>query len=357
MKNIKRAICVLLCAVVLLSCSCRTPDGPVAQPKTQSKTFYEFFDTECAVFSYLGDTDEFSQNAEFVRGELEMYHKLFNIYYAYSGVTNIYTLNKKAKDAPVAVSDELFSFLLYAKEMHALTEGAVNIAMGSVLSLWHDVREQIDEDPTLAVLPTDEQLREANLHTNIEDLILDGENKTVYYRDPNLKLDVGALAKGYACEKIADAFIERGITSYVLNFGGNIRTIGTKTNGEGWVTGITNPMRGEDPFILRVSLKRISLVTSGDYQRYFVYERVKYHHIIDPKTLYPARYFTSVSILTDDSGLGDALSTALFCMSREDAQLLLDKLADEGKTVDVLWVDTEGNTYMTDGFSAIVYTE
>ena len=354
MKNWKRVLCVLICCVMLALCSCQS--AQVKEPKTQSKTFYEFFDTECAVFSYLGDTEAFEANAGYVRERLQMYHRYFDIYFGYSGLTNVNTL-KKAKDGPVAVSDELFDFLVYAKEMYTLTDGAVNIAMGAVLSLWHDVREQIDEDPTLAVLPTEEELLMASLHTNIDDLILDEENKTVYYRDPDLKLDVGALAKGYACEKIAEELMARGITSYVLNFGGNIRTIGTKVTGAGWVTGITNPKRGEDPFLVRVELKDTSLVTSGDYQRYFVYESVKYHHIIDPDTLYPSRYFTSVSILTEDSGLGDALSTALFCMPREEGLLLLDKLRENGMRADVLWVDTEGNTYMTDGFSSIVYTE
>ncbi len=357
MRKINRMICFLVVCVLLFFTGCNPPPKDPPEPKTQSKTFYEYFDTECAVFSYLGDTEAFSGNAEFVRSELEKYHRLFDIYFSYAGVTNLNTLNKNAKNAPVAVSDELFEFLVFAKEMYSLTNGKVNIAMGAVLSIWHNVREIIEEDPTRAVLPTKEQLEEANLHTDIEDLILDADNKTVYYADPKMKLDVGALAKGYACEKIAQELIARGVTSYVLNFGGNMRAIGTKVNGNGWVTGIRNPFRGDNPFVLRMSLKNASLVTSGDYQRYFVYDGVKYHHIIDPETLYPTTYHTSVSILTEDSGLGDALSTAFFCMTTEEAQHLIDTLLERGVRVDVLWVDAEGKTYMTDGFSSTVIKE
>ena len=357
MRKINRMICFLVVCVLLFFTGCNPPSPSTEEPKTQSKTFYEYFDTECAVFSYLGDQKAFSENAEFVRLELEKYHRLFDIYFSYAGVTNLNTLNKTAKNAPVAVSDELFAFLVYAKEMYSLTNGKVNIAMGAVLSIWHDVREIIEEDPTLAVLPTKEQLEEANLHTNIEDLILDAENKTVYYADAKMKLDVGALAKGYACEKIAEKLMARGVTSYVLNFGGNMRAIGTKVYGNGWVTGIRNPFRNENPFVLRMILKDASLVTSGDYQRYFVYEGVKYHHIIDPETLYPTTYFTSVSILTEDSALADALSTAFFCMPRESSLLVIEALKKEGITVDVLWVGSSGEIFMTDGFSSTVVEE
>ena len=166
MRKINRMICFLVVCVLLFFTGCNPPPKDPPEPKTQSKTFYEYFDTECAVFSYLGDSKAFSENAEFVRSQLEKYHRLFDIYFSYAGVTNLNTLNKTAKNAPVAVSDELFAFLVYAKEMYSLTNGKVNIAMGAVLSIWHDVREIIEEDPTLAVLPTKEQLEEANLHTH-----------------------------------------------------------------------------------------------------------------------------------------------------------------------------------------------
>lgn len=355
MQRFNRFLSLTLCLVLVLLSGCvSTPK--TEDPKAKAENFYQYFDTLCAVLSYAGDADDvFSENVELARRELEKYHQLFNIYYAYAGVTNLYTLNKKAKDAPVAVSDELFAFLVYAKQMYALTGGTVNVAMGSVLSIWHDVREDAEDDPS-AALPSKEQLDEAALHADIDDLILDVENKTVFYADPEMKLDVGALAKGYATEQIGKMLEERGVTSYVLNFGGNIRAIGTRPSGAGWITGITNPDKtSSEPFAVRITLRNISLVTSGDYERYFVKDGVRYHHIIDPETNYPATYFSSVSIYTADSGLADALSTALFCISYEDGMALVNSLKAKGKVVDVLWIDREGNQKMTDGFRSIIY--
>ena len=356
MKKKICATCLLLIMVLLFSGCNLIPDA-TQEPKTQSKAFYEYFDTECAVFSYAGDTESFEENVAYVKGELERYHRLFDIYHGYAGVTNIYTLNKTAKQEPVEVSEELFEFLLYAKEMYTLTNGKVNVAMGRVLAIWHDTREWVEEDPMNAVMPTEAELREAGEHTDINDLVLDEENRTVYYADERLRLDVGALAKGYACEKIAQGLIARGVSSYVLNFGGNIRTIGERPSGDGWTTGIRNPQKGDNPFVLRVMLKKISLVTSGDYQRYFVYDGVKYHHIIDPETLYPTKHFTSVSILTESSALADALSTAFFCMSYEDGLQMISNLSAHGITVDAMWVTLDGEVLMTDGFAAIVIEE
>jgi thiamine biosynthesis lipoprotein len=136
----------------------------------------------------------------------------------------------------------------------------------------------------------------------------------------------------------------------VLNIGGNLRAIGEKVTGEGWVTGITNPDKtSADSFVCRVSIKDTSLVTSGDYERYYVVDGKKYHHIIDPKTLMPATYFSSVSIFTKDSALADALSTALFCMSYEDRRTLIESIGG----VEVIWVYPDGKVVMTDGITLV----
>lgn len=355
MQRYQRMAALLLCVVLLFLSGCLPQKPTTAEdPKAKAENFYQYFDTLCAVLSYAGDSDaQFSQNVELVREQLASYHELFDIYRAYAGVTNLHTLNETASQAPVAVSDALFDFLVYAKEMYALTGGTVNVAMGAVLSLWHEVREDAEENPNVA-LPSEAALAEAASHTDIHDLILDEENKTVYYKDPELKLDVGALAKGYATEQIGRMLEERGITSYVLNFGGNIRAIGTRPSGAGWITGITNPDKtSNEPFALRITLRNVSLVTSGDYERYFEQGGVRYHHIIDPKTCYPATYFTSVSILMADSALADALSTALFCMSYEDGAAMVNSLRAQGKGVDVLWIAKGGELTMTDGFRSI----
>ena len=134
----------------------------------------------------------------------------------------------------------------------------------------------------------------------------------------------------------------------MLNIGGNLRIIGSKPDGTGWNTGIKNPM-DQSKYSLYLNIKNISCVTSGDYERYFTYNGNKYHHVIDKDTLMPSNYFSSVTILVNDSGLADALSTALFSMSYEEGKLLVEKLGN----VEVVWIYKDGTVVYTDGIIPI----
>ena len=349
-KLISLFLCFCLFALSAVSCGDKGGETP-KEPATQAKSYYEYFDTVSVIFSYKGDSaEEFAANHSAVAELLGEYHKLFDIYYEYSGINNIKTINKNAGKSPVEVDEKLIDFLLYCKEMYTLTGGKTNIAMGSVLKLWHDCREDAEDDPKNARIPDIAELEAARIHCDINNLIIDKEAGTVYISDPSMRLDVGAIGKGYATERAAEMLISRGVTSYVLNIGGNIRAIGEKVTGDGWVTGITNPDRlSEESFIAKVSIKNTSLVTSGDYERYYYADGVKYHHVIDPVTLMPAAYFSSVSIFTLDSGLADALSTALFCMSYEDGLALVESIGG----VEVIWVDTEYNVKYTGGIELL----
>lgn len=313
-----------------------------------SLSYYEYFDTVCTVSSYSGESKEsFRTNASNVEKELKKYHRLFDIYNDYEGINNIKTINDNAGISPISVTDDLLDFLVYAKSMHTLTDGTLNIALGSVLGIWHNHRTEAIKTPENATIPSAHELAEAALHTNIDNLVIDKDEKTVYISDPAMSLNVGALGKGYATQKIADLLINQGVTSYVLNMGGNIKVIGAKTDGNGWITGITNPDKSSGKqFIAKVILKDISLVTSGNYERYYTLDGVNYHHIIDPDTLTPANYFSSVSVMTEDSALADALSTALFCMSYEEGLSLISKIGN----VEVLWVKNDFTTIKTEGF-------
>ena len=340
-------LCLVVGLLVFMTGCPSTTDKASKQPRVA----YDFacFDTVSQVMTYAGDSDEvFEKNYGEVFEILSRYHKLFDIYYEYSGVTNLRTINKNAGGEAMKVDRELIEFLLYAKELYTLTGGEMNIMMGSVLRLWHDARTiASDDDPTTeAYVPSADALAEANLHTNISLLEIDVENSTVRIADPKASIDVGALGKGYATELAAKHLEAKGVTSYVLNIGGNIRIVGHKPDGTGWKTGVTNP-RG-DGYVKYINIANISCVTSGDYERYYTVDGVRYHHIIDKDTLMPSDYFSSITILTADSGFADALSTALFSMSLEDGQALLEGLDIE---VEVLWIEKDGITqHTTEGF-------
>ena len=312
--------------------------------------YFSFFDTVSYVYSYAGDSEaDFTENYDEVAAILEDYHHLFDIYYEYSGINNLRTINLGAGGEPVEVDQRLIDFLLYAKELYTLTGGEMNIMMGAVLRPWHDSRSAASDDPQNARIPTMDELTEANAHTDISLLEIDDENNTVRISDPLASIDVGALGKGYATEMAAKRLQELGVTSYVLNIGGNIRIVGTKPDGSGWRTGVKDP-QDPDLYAIYINLANTSCVTSGVYERFFTVDGVRYHHIIDKDTLMPSEYFTSLTVITEDSGLADALSTALFSMSYEDGVKLVESL--DG--VEVLWIYSDGEMKMTEGFKALV---
>ena len=144
--------------------------------------------------------------------------------------------------------------------------------------------------------------------------------------------------------------VSEGADSMAINAGGNIKTIGIKPNGDKWEIGITNPdLQSNERFACRIRIAENALVTSGDYERNFVCDGKIYHHVIDPSTLLPAEYFSSVSVLTDNSAIADALSTALFCMSYEQGANLVSSL----NGVEVIWITKSGELKHTDGIEFI----
>ena len=351
----KQLISAILLVVLFLSLF--TGCDKHGKEKQQYKSYsYSYFDTVTTIVGFEESEEIFSQSLEKIYALLGEYHNLFDIYNEYKGINNIYTINQlvDGEHQVVKVDRKIIDMLLKAKEMHDLTGGRMNVAMGSVLSIWHDYRTAGIDEPWKAELPPMDKLQEAALHTDISNLIIDEENSTVYLADPEMTLDVGAFAKGYAVEMVA-RFIEEelGKTGYVVNVGGNIRTIGAKANGEKWKTGIENPTGDtEVPYIEYIGLANEAIVTSGSYQRYYVVGGKSYHHIIDKETLMSAdRGFLSVSVICNDSGMGDALSTALFCMSLEDGMELINSL--DG--VEALWVLEDEAKHYSNGFNQHFY--
>ena len=336
---LRRFFMLLLCACLLLS-GCAFPTAP-----TQYQcTYLTLFDTVTTITGRASDEQIFQAAAKKIHDRLEEYHRLFDIYKNYPGVNNLKTINDQAGIAPVKVDPVIISLLLRCKEYYDLTDGRVNAAMGSVLTLWHEARSASLDTPQSAYLPDAAALQEAAKHTSWDAIIINEEACTVYISDPLTRLDVGAIAKGWAAEQTA----EDAPAGFLINLGGNVRATSAKDeNGTPWKVGIQNP-RGED-YLHILSLTQGSAVTSGDYQRTYTVDGKAYHHIINPDTGYPAEFWSSVTIVCEDSALADALSTALFLMSRENGQALLDRCNAEA-----LWVNTQGQQFSSPGFHAMI---
>ena len=346
MKRYMRRIALLVAALlmipaVLISC---------AKPQKWVTHSLDYFDTATTITGYEVDREEFDRVSAQVLAQLGEYHRLYTIY---SGEDNLRAINalQDGVHPVVTVDSRIIDMLLYAKEMYTLTGGRVNVAMGSVLSIWHNYRQAGLDEPWAAELPPMELLLRAAQHTDIEQMIIDPQASTVWLADPEMTLDVGAIAKGYAVEMVAQALEAQGISGYVINVGGNVRTVGTKPDGEPWLAGIENPNKDAEPvYIEYLKLAGESVVTSGSYQRYYMVGNQSYHHIIDSQTLMPAQGYLSVSVVCKSSALGDALSTALFCMPLEEGMALVNSLPD----VEVLWVMQDETVVRSEGFERFV---
>lgn len=344
----KKHILFLLTAAFVLAglTGCGKPGIPVAKTQYQA-TFLELFDTVTTVVGFASSEEEFKETAEEIRSKLEVYHRLFDIYEEYEGIANLKTINDQAGVAPVEVDPVIIELLLDCREYYELTDGRVNAAMGSILSLWHETRQAGIDDPLHAKLPEEEELKQGREHLSFENVLIDEENNTVFLTDPEQSLDVGAIAKGWAVQRTAEEMPE----GMLLSVGGNVCATGPKPQSETpWVVGIQSPENPEE-FLHTIYLSKGCLVSSGDYQRYYEVDGVKYHHIIDPETGYPSGYWRSVSIVCEDSGLADALSTALFLMPYEEGKQLLESLGGEA-----VWVDKDGNRYYSTGFEEMIRT-
>lgn len=314
--------------------------------------FLLLFDTLTKIVAYTDSKEEFTRYSQLIYDNLKRYHELYDIYNNYDGINNIKTINDNAGIAPIKVDKEIIDLLLFAKDWCKKTEGKKNVALGAVLKIWHDYRTAGVEDPENAELPPMDKLKAAAKHTDINKVIINEAESTVFLDDPDMSLDVGAFAKGYAVEKVSQIAIENGFTSGLISVGGNIRAIGSKgENNKPWNVGIQNPdMDSEQSELHIVNLTDLSLVTSGIYERFYTVNGKNYHHIIDPDTLFPTENFTAVTIICKDSGMADALSAAVFNMPFEQGLKFIEDLPD----TDALWVLNDGEMKYSSGFKDFI---
>ena len=303
------------------------------------------FDTIIYLTGYTTSEEEFNVYADIMVNLFTEYNQLFDKYNDYEGINNIKTINDNAGKNKVTVEQPIIDLLLLAKEYSTITNGTFDITMGNTMSVWHsyrDIGEALNSQGNDNVpLPTNKELTESSKYRGWEYVEIDDKNNTVYITKEKVSLDVGAIAKGYTTEIVAQEIEKAGLKYGNVNGGGNIRLIGSKPEGANWGVGITNP---NDPFGNGCTAyyvdKNMSIVTSGDYQRYFISNGTRYSHILDPSTLYPATTNRSVTIITENSAVADILSTALFVMNFEEGQQFVKDYNKKypNTTLGVVWV-------------------
>lgn len=332
---------------MLLFTGCRSNSAAegTQELKQYKATYLDIFDTVTVMLGYAQSEEEFQRSSQAVCDELREYHQLFDIYEDYDGINNLKTVNDNAGKQAVKVDQRIIDLLLDCKKIYEASGGLVNVAMGSVLKVWHDAREEANRIPQNAAVPEEQILKEAAKHCDFDTVIIDEEKSTVYLSDSGQNLDVGAIAKGWALEKVCETAPE----GMLISVGGNIKATGEKADKSAWVVGVQKPDGENGEYLHTLNVTGGSVVTSGDYQRYYVADGVVYHHIIDPETLYPARYWSAVTVVCEDSGAADALSTALFVTDQANGEVLLEQFDAEA-----IWIDANGNVFYSDGIKDMI---
>lgn len=330
--TIKRAAAALavVVAAALVFAGCES-----APPERRSETEL-LLGTTVGVTTY-GDVPDEVYSRIFDR-VLEIEEKMSTSEEDYT-MTELMAVNDAAGQMPVGVSEDTFYVVEQAVDYSRLTGGAFDVSVQPLVSLWGIGTEW-------AAVPPEEEIEAAVAAIDYREVELDPAGTEVFLTGADMGIDVGGIAKGYAADEAARILREAGVESALLDFGGNIQTVGTKPDGSPWRIGIQVPDATRGQYIGVAEVVDLAVVTSGTYERYFVQDGVRYHHILDTTTGYPVRNgLDSVTIITPESIRADALSTAVFAMGLEDGLAFVESLPD----VEAFFVTTDREVTMTSG--------
>lgn len=248
-------------------------------------------------------------------------------------------INKNAGQKAVKVSEDTFFVLKKAIKYSELSEGAFDVTIRPIVGLWGVQTKH----PTI---PEEQKLKQDTKLVNYKDIVLNEAEKTAYLKNVGQALDVGAIAKGYATDKAKEIVVKHKIKNAILDLGGNVYAVGSKVNGELWSIGIQDPKSDTGDYIGTIGIKNKSVVTSGNYERFFEKDGKKFHHIMNPSTGKPSENgIISTTIVSEDSIDGDALSTCVYVLGIEKGLELLKST----KGVEAIIITEDKKIYLTSG--------
>lgn len=267
--------------------------------------------------------------AEQVFDEFNRIEQLMSPYIEQSEISQI---NIKAGEQAVAISPELFDLIKTSIKFSELSDGAFDISFASI-GYQYDYRNKIQ--------PDEKHIQQALPSVNYRNIRLDAN--TIRFTQPGMRIDLGGIAKGYAVDRAIDLLQKCGITSGIVSAGGDSRIIGDK-QGRPWIIGIQHP-RNKETYALRIPLTNTAISTSGDYERYFLTNDERIHHIINPRTGHSANKSWSASVIGPDATTTDALSTTLFILGAEKGIQLIEKM----QNLDAIMIDANGKVHYSSG--------
>lgn len=257
--------------------------------------------------------------------------------------TQISQVNQNAGIVPIKVNNEVFELVERAIKISKLTDGAFDISYASMDKIWKF-------DGSMKEMPTPEAIKKSVERIGYEKIILDTKNKTIFLKDAGMKLGLGGIGQGYIADKVKEVLQAKGCTAGIVNVSGDINTWGSQIDGKPWTVGVVNPVNKNKVFAT-FPLIDSAVETSGSYEKYVTFNNIRYSHIIDPRTGYPATGVVSVSVFAKQTEIADALATGVFVLGVEVGLNLINQL----KGIECIVVDDKGKIFTSKGIDIKKY--
>ncbi|MEY4963586.1 MAG: hypothetical protein RLZZ323_905 [Bacteroidota bacterium] len=259
--------------------------------------------------------------------------------------TQISLVNKNAGIQAVKVDSEVFDLVERAIKISEITDGAFDISYASMDKIWKF-------DGSMTTMPSEEAIKKSVSKIGYKNIVLDKTNQTVFLKKEGMKLGFGGIGQGYIADKVKDLLFANGCKSGIVNVSGDINAWGRQSNHEPWTVGIINPMNKNKVFAT-FPLENSAVETSGSYEKYVVFNGIRYSHIIDPRTGYPAQGVVSVSVFAKQTEIADALATGIFVLGVEVGLDLVNQL----KGIECIIVDDKGKIHSSKGIDIKKYNK
>ena len=291
--------------------------------------------TSISVYFWTDDDAKAAEAAEAVFAEMQRLDRVMTTWLPDSEVSQV---NAAAGGKPVAVSEETFAVIARAQDIAVRTRGVFDITVGAFKGLW-----KFDQDMD-GTLPAPAEVKRRLALVGYKHLVLDRARRTVLLKKKGMSITLGGIAKGYAVDRCAELLRKRGYKSFMVQAGGDMYVAGKKGD-DPWVVGIRDPRSPEGRYFALAPVEDHSFSTSGDYERGFVKDGVRYHHILDPRTGQPARASRSVTIRAKDAFTADAWSKVMFILGPQEGNKVIqrEKLED----FEAIWVDDQNLVTVT----------
>lgn len=315
-----KKISVLMVIILIFSTLCGCSSSK--ENKVSKSGFY--FDTVITITLYNTNSDSYINDC------FDLAQKYENMFSNTIDSSDISKINSSAGQNAVTVSDDTITLINKAIHYSKLSNGALDITIGKLSDLWNfsEISKNINNDENItdsSVIPSENDINQAVSTIDYNGIVISGND--VMLKNPNSKLDLGAIAKGYIADKMKEYLNSKNVKSGIINLGGNVLTIGKKSDNSDYIVGIQKPFDQQGTTIAKLKISDKSVVTSGIDQRYYEVDGKIYHHILDTKTGYPVENdLLSVTIISDSSCDGDALSTTCYSLGKEKGMELIESV-------------------------------